>query len=125
MPRNLATLHRETCRRFGPDSALRYKRFGRYEDLTWSEYRRQADGAAAGLIELGVKPGDRVALFSENRYEWLIADHAILSAGAVNVPLHAPLTAQQAAYQLAHSEARGIFVSSQQQADKVAAVRDR
>lgn len=51
-----------------------------------------------------------------------MADYAILSAGAVNVPLHAPLTAPQAAYQLGHSETRGIFVSSQSQADKVAAI---
>jgi long-chain acyl-CoA synthetase len=103
MPHNLATLHRESCRRFGPNCALRFKRFGRYQDLTWSEYRQQADAAAVGLMELGVMPGNRVAILSENRYEWLVADHAILSAGAVNVPLHAPLTSQQAAYQLAHS----------------------
>lgn len=125
MAHNLATLHRGSCRRFGPNCALRFKRFGHYQDLTWSEYRQQADAAAVGLIELGVVPGNRVAILSENRYEWLIADHAILSAGAVNVPLHAPLTSQQAAYQLAHSETRGIFVSSQTQADKVAAVRDQ
>ncbi|MGE5191099.1 MAG: AMP-binding protein, partial [Deltaproteobacteria bacterium] len=123
-PQNLATLHRDTCRHFGPNCALRYKRLGRYQDLTWTEYRRQADGVAAGLVELGIPSGDRVAIFSENRYEWLVADYAILSAGAVNVPLHAPLTAPQAAYQLGHSEARGIFVSSQSQADKVAAIVD-
>ena len=124
MPNNLAEFHRDTCRRLGPNVALRFKKWGRYQDLSWSEYRRQADGAAAGLIELGINPGDRVAIFSENRYEWLVADHAILSAAAVNVPLHAPLTAQQAAYQLEHSDARGIFVSNQAQADKVAAVLD-
>src|SRR5579864_3819847 len=110
MPQNLAVLHREACRRFGPNMALRFKRWGRYQDLSWTDYRCQADGAAAGLIELGVKPGDRVAILSENRYEWLIADHAMLSAGAVNVPLHAPLSAPQAAYQLENSGARGIFV---------------
>jgi long-chain acyl-CoA synthetase len=125
MPQNLASMHRETCRRFGPDVALRFKRFGRYQDLNWTDYRRLADGAAAGLIELGIKLGDRVALLSENRYEWLVADHAILSAGAVNVPLHSPLTATQMAYQVSHSESRGIFVSSQIQADKVAAVLDQ
>jgi long-chain acyl-CoA synthetase len=124
MPNNLAELHRDACRRFGPNVALRFKKWGRYQDLSWTDYRRQADGAAAVLIELGIQPGDRVAIFSENRYEWLIADHAILSTGAVNVPLHAPLTAQQAAYQLDHSDARGIFVSNQAQADKVAAVLD-
>ena len=95
MPQNLAAFHRETCRRLGPNIALRFKRWGRYQDLNWTDYRRQADGAAAGLIELGIQPGDRVAILSENRYEWLIADHAILSAAAVNVPLHAPLTSRQ------------------------------
>src|SRR5262245_32296264 len=124
-PHNLATLHRETCRRFGPNCALRYKRFGRYQDLTWTAYRRQADGVAAGLVELEIRPADRVAILSENRYEWLVADNAILSAGAINVPLHAPLTAPQAAYQLGHSESRGIFVSSQAQADKLAAIIDQ
>ena len=124
MPQNLAAFHRETCRRLGNNVALRFKRWGRYQDLSWTDYRRQADGAAAGLIDLGINPGDRVAILSENRHEWLVADHAILSAGAVNVPLHAPLTAPQAAYQLGHSEARGIFVSSQIQADKIAVILD-
>jgi len=124
MTTNLATLHRDTCRRLGPNCALRFKRFGRFQDLSWSEYRRAADGGAAGLIGLGIDRGDRVAILSENRYEWLVADHAILSAGAVNVPLHAPLTAQQVAYQVAHSESRGIIVSGQAQADKIAAALD-
>lgn len=119
---NLASMHRETSRQLGPKTALRFKKYGLYRDLSWTEYRRAADGAAAGLIGLGINPGDRVAILSENRYEWLIADYAILSAAAINVPLHAPLTPPQAAYQLAHSEARGIFVSNQQQADKLAAV---
>lgn len=116
---NLASMHRETCSQLGPNTALRFKRFGRYQDVCWADYRRQADGAAAGLLELGVQPGDRVALLSENRFEWLVADHAILSAGAADVPLHAPLTSKQVAYQVAHSESRGIVVSNQQQANKV------
>jgi long-chain acyl-CoA synthetase len=124
-PQNLATLHRDACRRFGTACALRFKLGGRYVDLSWNEYRRQADCAAAGLIGLGVRPGDRVALLSENRYEWLVADHAILSTGAVDVPLHAPLSPSQVAYQIVHSGARGIIVSSRAQADKVRAVRDQ
>lgn len=119
MPNNLATMHRETCRRLGPNCALRFKWWGRYQDFSWHDYRRDSDGAAAGLIEFGVQPGDRVAMLSENRYEWLVADHAILSAGAINVPMHAPLTPQQVAYQVGHSEARGIIVSNQAQADKI------
>jgi long-chain acyl-CoA synthetase len=122
MADNLASMHRQVCRRLGPNCALRFKRWGRFQDLSWTEYRCQADRAAAGLIALGVQPGDPVALLSENRYEWLIADHAILSAGAINVPLHAPLASPQVAYQVGHSDAVGIIVSTQAQAEKVAAV---
>src|SRR5579871_883401 len=119
MPANLSLMHRGTCNRLGNRVALRHKRNGRYEDITWADYRRQADWAAAGLIDLGVKPQDRVAILSENRYEWLVADHAILSTGAINVPLHAPLAAAQVEYQVGHSESRGIIVSGQDQANKV------
>lgn len=120
--RHLCELHRHTAERMGSRIALRHKRHGLYQDLSWTDYRRQADWAAAGLMSLGVQPGDRVAILSENRFEWLIADHAILSCGAADVPLHAPLVAAQVEYQVGHSESRGIIVSGQTQADKVFAV---
>jgi long-chain acyl-CoA synthetase len=122
--RHLCDLHRHTAERLGPRTALRHKRDGLYHDLNWTDYRRQADWAAAGLIVLGVRPGDRVAILSENRFEWLIADHAILSCGVADVPLHAPLADAQVAYQVGHSESRGIVVSGQCQADKVFEVLD-
>ncbi len=116
---NLSDMHRRQCELLGPRTAIRYKRDGLYHDLTWSEYRSMADQAAAGLIQLGVNPGDRVAILSANRFEWLIADQAILSTGAADVPLHAPLAPRQVEYQVGHSQSRGIIVSCQQQADKV------
>ena len=116
---SLSDLHRSASVRLGLKPALRYKRHGSYHDLSWSEYRRQADAAAAGLIGLGIEPGDRVAMLSENRYEWLIADHAVLSTGAVTMPMHAPLSARQVAYQLGHSDSRGIIVSGAEQAAKI------
>ena len=121
---NLVSMNRGTCAEVGPRTALRYKRFGRYTDLTWNDLRAQADKCAAGLIQLGVQPGDRVAIFAENRYEWIITDLAILSTGAADVALHAPLAPEQAAYQLENSGSRGVFVSNQKQADKVFAVID-
>jgi long-chain acyl-CoA synthetase len=122
---NLATMHRTTAERLGPRPALRYKRHGLYHDLPWTNYRRQADGAAAALVDLGIQTGDRVGILAENRYEWLIADIAIVSAGGADVPMHAPLSSVQAEYQLFHSGARGVIVSNQAQADKVLAVLDR
>ena len=120
--RHLCEMHRRMSERMGPRIALRYKRDGLFHDVSWTDYRRHADNATAGLMSLGVQPGDRVAILSENRFEWLIADHAILSCGAADVPLHAPLAAAQVEYQVGHSESRGIFVSGQVQADKVFAV---
>lgn len=116
---NLCTMHRGQCEIYGPRTALRYKRNGLYHDVTWSEYRWMADRGAAGLIELGVRHGDRVAILSENRYEWMAVDQAILSTGAADVPLHAPLAPRQVEYQVGHSESRGIVVSNQSQANKV------
>lgn len=122
---SLCSMHREQAALFGPRIALRYQQDGLFHDVAWNDYRCQADRAAAGLIELGIEPGDRVAILSENRYEWFIADHAILSAGAADVPLHAPLAPRQVEYQVGHSEARGIVVSGQAQADKVFEVLDQ
>lgn len=121
---SLCAMHRSQCRRFGARVSLRYPADGLYHDVSWDSYRTRADRAAAALIGLGVQPGDRIAILSENRVEWLIADHAVLSTGAVDVPMHAPLAPKQVAFQVGHSEARGIIVSGQAQADKVYEVLD-
>jgi long-chain acyl-CoA synthetase len=121
--RNLAELLRRQAERFGPRPAVRFKRDGLYHDLSWDEYFAQTLACAAGLVEQGIGPGDRVGILSENRVEWLLADMGILAAGAVNVPPHAPLTAQQVCYQLADAEVRWLFVSTQNQLDKIRGIR--
>lgn len=121
---SLCDMHRSQSERFGSRIALRHPQDGLYHDISWSDYRSAADSATRGLIEIGVQPGDRVAILSENRFEWLIADHAILSTGAADVTLHAPLSESQVAFQVGHSGARGIIVSGQTQADKVYAILD-
>ncbi len=72
-----------------------------------------------GLAELGVSKGDRVALLSENRYEWPVTDLAILGLGAVTVPIYPTLTSQQVRYLLQNSEARLVVVSTAAQFEKV------
>jgi len=122
--RNLCDLHRTMCRRMGDKAALRYQVSGHYQDISFQDVRRQADRVAAGLISLGIAPGDRVGILSENRVEWPIADQGVLSAAAADVTMHAPLSAKQVEFQLGHSEARGVLVSNQAQADKVMARLD-
>src|SRR5262249_54127846 len=117
--RNLAQLFRQQAERLGPRAAVRSKRHGLYGDLCWCDYHEQAEACAAALVAAGVQPGDRVGLLAENRVEWLIADMGILTAAAVNVPPHAPLTARQVHYQLADAGARWLFVSTQAQLEKI------
>ncbi|HEY2154963.1 MAG TPA: AMP-dependent synthetase/ligase, partial [Isosphaeraceae bacterium] len=121
---NLAAMHRATAERLGPRVALRLKRYGLYQDVSWDVYRGRADAVAAALIALGIGKGDRVGILAENRAEWPVVDMGILSAGAVDVPLHAPLTPPQVLYQLEHSGARGLFVSGLVQLEKIEAIRD-
>ena len=85
---------------------------GLYHDYPWEQYRADALACAVALIDVGVRPGDRVGLLSENRLEWLVADIGLLAAGAVNVPPHAPLTARQIHFQLADAGVRWLFVST-------------
>ncbi len=87
--------------------------------------RRRVAAVAGGLRSWGIGRGDRVAILSENRPEWTIADFASLLLGAVTVPIYATLTADQTAYILRDSGARVIFVSSEMQLQKVLSVRDQ
>ena len=121
---NLCDLHRTMSRRMGEKVAMRFRSWGRFRDISYRDVRRQADRVAAGLISLGIAPGDRVGILSENRVEWPIADLGVLSAAAADVTMHAPLSAEQVEYQLGHSEARGVLLSNQAQADKVMARLD-
>jgi len=122
--RNLAEALRRQADRLGPRPALRFKRHGLYHDLSWERYRADALACAAALVDAGIQPGDRVGLLSENRVEWLIADMGIMTAAAVNVPPHAPLTARQVHFQLADAGARWLFVSTKEQLGKVLQVAE-
>ena len=70
------------------------KRNGKWESLTFTQVKQQARHFAAGLIKMGVKLGDRIALMSEGRREWLITELGMLMAKAVNVPLSIKLNVE-------------------------------
>jgi len=116
---NLAAVLRRQAERLGPCPAVRYRRHGLYREMTWADYGAEALACAAALVEAGIRPGDRVGLLSENRVEWMIADLGILTAAAVNVPPHAPLTARQIHFQLHDAGVRFLFVSTPAQLEKV------
>jgi long-chain acyl-CoA synthetase len=105
--------------------ALRIKRDGRWVDLSYREVADQVQDLSLGLLELGIGPGDRVAILSENRPEWAIADYACLAACCTDVPIYPTLPAKQAEYILRDSGAVAVLVSTDAQLEKVLAVRDR
>ena len=96
-----------------------------WRSRTWSEVGGDILRVANWFVEQGIEAGDRVAQLSENRYEWLLADLAMHVAGAVHVPIHAPLTGEQAAFQIRDSGARLVLISTAEQAAKLAACSDR
>src|SRR5277367_431318 len=96
---------------------------GHWTSISSSELYRNVAGMARWLRERGITKGDRVAILSENRPEWTIADFACQLLGVVSVPIYATLTAEQNAYILNDSGARIIFVSSDAQLEKILTIR--
>jgi long-chain acyl-CoA synthetase len=89
------------------------------------EFYRRVGRAHLLLKKLGLRKGDRCGLLSENRWEWAVADFAMMTAGIVSVPLYPTLTGEQIHYMLENSESRAVFVSTAEQKQKVESVRHR
>ena len=100
----------------------------RHADSTWEgissgELLRRVAGLSMALVELGVKPGDRVALFAANRPEWHTADFAIIGTGGVTVPIYFNESPERLTYILKHSAAKVAFVAGSEQLHKLLGCR--
>lgn len=93
----------QTVRRKEENTAIKYKRGGRWIDLTWIGYKELVETTAAGLQVFGVRKGDRVAIISRTRYEWAVSDLAILGLGGITVPIYPNSTPDVVAYILEDS----------------------
>ncbi len=121
--RTIPQLFEDSVEKFGPNVFLWEKTGERYEGLTYSELRRAVHQFAAGLMVLGLQKGDRVALISEARNAWVMAELGILFAGAVNVPISVRIEElSELKFRLAHSGCR-VAVVSQNQAAKIRRIR--
>lgn len=115
----LTEMFLNTVKTNGSNMALMSKVDGQYQGITYQELGEKAKNLALGLASLGVKKGDRVSLLSENRPEWAISDLAILSLGAINVPIYPSLIPKQIEYILNDSEATVIITSIPDQTSKI------
>lgn len=122
--KSIPDMLRQNAVRFQGKLALKYRKQGRYVTLSYDALYDRALMVARGLKKMGIKPGDRVAILSENRAGWVIADLGILSIGAVVTPIYPTNTPEQIEYVLQHSAARIVFVSNKFQYTKLLKIRE-
>ncbi len=124
-PETFPAAFRRRCRESADGVALREKRFGVWREHTWADYYDQARAFGLGLVALGLQAGDRVAVHSEDRPEWLFAEIGAICVGASSLGIYPTSPATEVEYLLAHSEARFLVAEDQEQVDKALAVADR
>jgi long-chain acyl-CoA synthetase len=119
----LAELPFQVAETYAKPALLRRARADGFIDISTEQFLAQVRELSLGLVELGISPGDRVAIVSESRPEWGIADLAILSVGAVTVPIYPTLSGEQTRYILVDAAVRAAIVSNEVQAAKLQAER--
>ena len=121
----IATRVRERAHTMPNRVAMREKDFGVWQEVTWSSYWDTVVTVGHALLALGVEPGDRVAVHSENRREWLYSDVATICVRAMTVGLYPTNPPAEVGYLLSHSGAKVLIAEDQEQVDKALAVIDR
>ncbi|WP_316014900.1 AMP-binding protein [Roseobacter sp. HKCCA0434] len=111
--------------RFGDAPAYRVKEYGIWQSWSWREAHAEMRALAVSLQELGLQPGDHVALIGSNRPELYIAMTAISAAGGVPVPIYQDGVAEEISYVLDHCSARFAICDDQEQVDKVLEVKEQ
>jgi long-chain acyl-CoA synthetase len=120
---SLYELFRQSRAAHGDDVALRYKKDGQWADVSWAALGDTADQLTRGLLALGMKKGDRVAILSQSRLEWVLADTAIIAGGGVSVGIYPSNLGSECAYILEHSDTEILFVENREQLEKIDPVR--
>ncbi len=102
---------------------LKYKSSGQWIEVSYTQLKDETESLAHGLLTLGLKQGDKVAIIAENRPEWVYSDMAILGLGAIDVPLYPSLTSDTVQFIMNNSEAVGIIVSNKFQLNKILKIK--
>ncbi len=116
-------LFRARCQQWADQPALRHKTKGIWSSTNWHQYFTSARAIGLGLHELGLRPGEAIAMLSENRPQWLFADMGAQCMGILSVGIYPTSSPEQVQYVLNDAGVRVLFVENQEQYDKVVAVR--
>ncbi|HEX9289539.1 MAG TPA: AMP-binding protein [Anaeromyxobacteraceae bacterium] len=113
------------ARRFGARTALREKELGIWQPLSWQQYLDAVRELSLGLVALGLRRGDKVAIIGDNRPEWVIAELAAQAAGGASVGLYQDSNLTEVAYVIDHCDASIVVAEDQEQVDKLLDMIDR
>jgi long-chain acyl-CoA synthetase len=106
-------------------TAVRYKRDGTWHDVSYAQLAGIVEEIGLGLIDLGIQPGERVCILANTRPEWSYVDMAIVSAGAVAVPIYQTNSPEECLWVLSDSDACAIVCENEEQLNKIVAINDR
>ena len=121
---SMGAIFRNRVEEHGGKALVSYKnKEGVWKDISWNKINEMVIKTGLFLISRGVQPGDKIALFSPNRYEWWVADIAILSIGAVNVPIYATNSAKESEYVIENSDSKMCFVGTRDHMEKILEVK--
>jgi long-chain acyl-CoA synthetase len=121
----IADLIPHAAERYGDRTAVRCKRDGAWQDVTYAELDQIVREVALGLIDLGIEPGERVCILANTRPEWSYADLAATSVGAVVVPIYQTNSPEECHWVMSDSDAGAIVCEDASQLAKVATIRER
>lgn len=123
---SMGAIFQNRVQEYGDKTLVKNKnKQGVWEEISWNRLNGMVRDMGIFLINKNIQPGDKVALFSPNRYEWWVADLAIISVGAVNVPIYATNSAEEARYIIENSDSKMCFVGTREQMDKILQIKDR
>jgi len=124
-PATLIGLARRNAELYGGKPAYREKEFGIWQSWNWAEASKEIESLSYGLLSLGIKQGDHVAIIGRNRPYFYWAMVSVQAAGGVPVPIYQDSVADEVCYVLDHCKARFVFAENQEQVDKVLDIKDQ
>ncbi|MCP2500341.1 MAG: AMP-binding protein [Deltaproteobacteria bacterium] len=105
--------------------AMREKEFGIWQEFSWKEYHDHVKYFSLGMVSLGLRAGDKVAIIGDNRPEWVWGEVAAQAAGAVPLGLYQDSTLKEVSYIIDHSDASFVLAEDQEQVDKILDMKEQ
>jgi len=124
LERTLIGLILRNAREMPTEVAMREKRFGIWTPISWMDFKEQVEQFALGLLDLGLREGDKIAIIGDNKPQWILAEFGTIAAGGVATGMYSDCLPEEMLYLVRYSDARFLVLRDQEQVDKLLKVWD-